>query len=165
MIESLNDKDPNSINLNADDVHTFYNFEAAPFSIHYQNPLKIGDQVFMSVDHFLQWSRFEEKTGMREKICQVSTPTELRTLTNTYENVRDDWTDIRQNILEEATLAKFSQHEDLREQLMGTGKKLLVAIDNDKWLGLKEIDGVQSGENGLGMALQTIRTKFMTDLE
>ncbi len=50
--------------------------------------------------------------------------------------LRKDWESVKDSIMHEAVLAKFTQHADLREVLLGTGDaKLVEHTENDRLLG------------------------------
>lgn len=82
---------------------------------------------------------------------------------------RQSWNGVRQIIVYEGLLAKFSQNEDLRQQLLATGEALLVECSaTDKiWAnGLamndpRRLDPEQwQGQNLLGYALMRVREKL-----
>lgn len=74
--------------------------------------------------------------------------------------LRQDWYDIRVEIMREALLAKFTQHEGLKQQLISTQQRPIVenAPSDDFWgCGL---DG--KGENHLGKLLMAIRGELQS---
>ncbi len=55
--------------------------------------------------------------------------------------LRPDWDAVKDSLMRDAVRAKFAQHEDIREILLGTGDELLIeAALNDSYWG--------SGPNG-----------------
>ena len=69
--------------------------------------------------------------------------------------LRRDWESVKDSIMRDAVLAKFTQHEELRELLMGTGDaKLVEHTTNDSYWG---DGGDGSGRNMLGIILMEIR--------
>jgi len=72
--------------------------------------------------------------------------------------LRRDWESVKVNIMREAILAKFTQHEDLRELLLATGDaKIIEHTTNDDYWG----DGGDGrGKNMLGRILMDTRTKL-----
>jgi ribA/ribD-fused uncharacterized protein len=72
--------------------------------------------------------------------------------------LRKDWESAKDRIMHEAVLAKFAQHADLREILLGTGDAEIVEHTvNDAYWGNGD-DG--SGENRLGQILMRVREEL-----
>lgn len=70
--------------------------------------------------------------------------------------LRRDWESAKVNVMREAVLAKFSQHDELRELLLSTGDaKLIEHTENDDYWG---DGGDGSGKNMLGRILMDVRT-------
>jgi ribA/ribD-fused uncharacterized protein len=70
--------------------------------------------------------------------------------------MRDDWDQIKYDIMKECVLAKFVQHHDLLEQLLETGDEELIEDSPVDWFWGCGADG--TGKNMLGKALMEIRT-------
>lgn len=73
--------------------------------------------------------------------------------------LREDWEHVKEQIMYEICLAKFTQNEDLKEKLLTTGDALLIEGNNwndREW-------GVCNGEgkNKLGAILMKIRAEIM----
>eukprot|EP00698_Gefionella_okellyi_P011400 TRINITY_DN29_c1_g1_i5.p1 TRINITY_DN29_c1_g1~~TRINITY_DN29_c1_g1_i5.p1 ORF type:complete len:184 (-),score=30.90 TRINITY_DN29_c1_g1_i5:39-590(-) len=69
--------------------------------------------------------------------------------------LRPDWEDVKENVMMRALLAKFEQHSDFRELLLGTGDARLVEHTNrDAYWG---DGGDGSGKNRLGICLMKLR--------
>jgi N-glycosidase YbiA len=65
--------------------------------------------------------------------------------------LRQDWESVKDSIMHEAVRAKFTQHADLREVLLGTGDARIVEhTQNDRYWG---DGGDGSGQNRLGEIL------------
>ncbi len=72
--------------------------------------------------------------------------------------LRPDWEHVKENVMREAVLAKFAQHDDLRAILLGTGDALLVEhTGNDSYWG---DGGDGSGRNRLGHVLMSVRDEL-----
>jgi ribA/ribD-fused uncharacterized protein len=72
--------------------------------------------------------------------------------------LRRNWESIKVQVMTEAVLAKFSQHEDLRTLLLATDDALLVEhTDNDAYWG---DGGDGSGKNMLGQVLMRVRDQL-----
>lgn len=76
--------------------------------------------------------------------------------------LRRDWESAKVNVMREALLAKFTQHEDLRQLLLSTGDaKIIEHTANDDYWG----DGGDGrGKNMLGRLLAELRTTLRTQV-
>ena len=74
--------------------------------------------------------------------------------------LRKDWEQVKDRIMEEIVRAKFSQNEELKEQLLATGDAQLVEGNrwNDHYWGVDIRSGV--GENHLGKILMKVRSEL-----
>lgn len=72
--------------------------------------------------------------------------------------LRNDWESVKDLIMRQAVLAKFTQHDDLRELLLATGDaKLVEQTTNDSYWG----DGGDGrGKNMLGRILMEVREQL-----
>jgi N-glycosidase YbiA len=69
--------------------------------------------------------------------------------------LRKDWAAVKDNIMHEAVLAKFTQHADLRGILLATGdSEIIEHTANDAYWG---DGGDGSGKNMLGLILFRVR--------
>ena len=72
--------------------------------------------------------------------------------------LRKEWESAKDSIMHEAVLAKFSQHADLGEILLGTGDaKIVEHTANDAYWG---DGGDGSGRNKLGQILMQVREEL-----
>ncbi len=72
--------------------------------------------------------------------------------------LRRDWESIKDNVMRDAVMAKFTQHDDLCERLLATGNaKLVEHTANDDYWG---DGGDGSGKNMLGQILMGVREKL-----
>lgn len=85
--------------------------------------------------------------------------------------MEEEWEDQREDIVFQGNLAKFTQHPDLRDYLLGTGDRVLVeASPTDRvWgVGLRMGDPRLDdplrwrGENLLGFSLVRVRAALLT---
>ena len=69
--------------------------------------------------------------------------------------LRRDWESAKLNVMREALLAKFTQHDELRELLLSTGDaKIVEHTENDSFWG---DGGDGTGKNMLGQLLMATR--------
>lgn len=75
-------------------------------------------------------------------------------------SLRPDWEEVKDNIMYEIVLAKFTQHPELAEKLLATGEKILVEGNtwHDVYWGVDIRKG--EGENRLGRILMRVRTEL-----
>ena len=73
---------------------------------------------------------------------------------------RKDWKEVRVQVMKKALVAKFTQHDDLRQLLIGTRKRKLVEQSpyDTFWGDGGPRDG--SGKNQLGKLLMEVREEL-----
>ena len=77
--------------------------------------------------------------------------------------LRKDWESVKDKLMHEAVLAKFTQHADLREILLATGGSVLVEhTANDAYWG---DGGDGSGKNRLGQILMRVRGELREQVD
>lgn len=92
-----------------------------------------------------------------ERMCEFVSlnPSEAKHL-GRYVPLRSDWDEVKDGIMYEIVLAKFTQNERLRNALLATGDANLIETNNwgDRYWGEDE-EG--NGENHLGKTLEKVR--------
>ena len=74
--------------------------------------------------------------------------------------LRSDWETAKDDIMRTAVRAKFTQHAEMRQQLLDTGDAQLVEhTTNDSYWG---DGGDGSGKNMLGIILMEVRTELQS---
>jgi ribA/ribD-fused uncharacterized protein len=108
-------------------------------------------------EHFFQAQKFAG-TPHEEEIRQAKSPAIAARMGRSRQRpLRKDWESVKDQVMLEAVRAKFTQHEDLRTTLLGTGDALLVEHTvNDSYWG----DGGGSGLNRLGQILMQVREEL-----
>jgi len=111
---------------------------------------------FATVEHYFQASKAVDPLEF-EQIRRASTPGEAKRL-GKFCTLRKDWEKVKLEIMSYALTAKFQQHPDLREQLLGTGAALLVEGNTwgDRYWGSCK----GKGENHLGRLLMCVRKEM-----
>lgn len=76
-------------------------------------------------------------------------------------NLRADWEAVKDDVMYQVCLDKFTRNPDLREKLLATGKEYLE--EGNTWGDCTwgTVDGI--GENRLGIILMRIRAKLLTE--
>jgi len=125
------------------------------FSNFYIAPIKIDGKIYMTVEHYFQSMKaLDEKE--REKIRKAPTPKEAKILGRRVK-LRPDWEKIKERIMYKALMAKFTQHQDLKELLLSTGNaKLHEDSPYDKYWGVK-------GKDRLGILLMKVREQLQKE--
>lgn len=76
--------------------------------------------------------------------------------------LRRDWESMKEQVMLEALRAKFTQHEELKATLLGTGESILIEhTANDSYWG---DGGDGSGKNRLGHLLMKVREELRDEV-
>lgn len=128
--------------------------------------------LFSSMEQFMMYKKamcFDDQI-VANKILETKDVAEIKALGRQVSNYNDSiWNGMRQILIYEGLLAKFTQNEDLKEQLISTGDAILAecAVKDRIWgIGLsmtspKRLDIYQwNGQNLLGYALMLVRKRI-----
>ncbi len=113
-----------------------------------------------TVEHFFQAQKFPG-TEQALKIRKAKTPRDAKKFGRDRSvPLRDDWDEVKDDIMRRAVMQKFRTHHDLQEMLLATGEEELVEnAPSDYYWGCGA-DG--SGKNMLGQILMEVRAHFIT---
>lgn len=106
--------------------------------------------------------KFPTVPSHQEKIRTNKSPVSAKKWGKNKIGFRQDWSQVKDNVMYKALVAKFSQHQDLRELLLDTGNYILVEhTKRDNYWG----DGGDGGngtigKNMLGKLLVRVRNEF-----
>lgn len=128
------------------------------FSNFARYPIRLHGKTWPTSEHFFQAQKYAG-TPREEEIRQAKTPREAARLGRDRKvRLRRDWESVKDAVMREAVLAKFTQHDDLRELLLSTGDATLVEhTQNDSYWG---DGGDGSGRNMLGRILMEVRDEL-----
>ncbi len=106
-----------------------------------------------------------EKTIYREEkeiIAKIEKATDVKKYGSSMTISKEFWDEYRLIAMTKVLMAKFTQNEDLKEQLLATGDKLLVETNwwNDRFWG-EDING--NGKSMLGECLMAVRSLLNTN--
>ena len=126
------------VDLNAADVHAFYNASSADaLSLSMRcaaAPFAFGGATYGTLEEF--WRAMDGETIER-----------------------------RRELLGEAIRAQYASEgaasSGLRQHLLETAPKMIVCVDTDPWLGMQAAGGISTGQNGMGRALMATRDELM----
>lgn len=138
----------------------------------YPSEFIVDGTVFSSMEQYMMYKKavcFHDKE-IADKILMTDDVVEIKALGKLVANYNDNyWNGVRQIIVFEGLLAKFSQNEDLKTLLKATGNTLLAecAVRDRIWgigLSMKDPDRFEidkwKGQNLLGYALMMVREQL-----
>lgn len=131
----------------SDEYGCFSNFSA--------HEIRLKGKLWPTSEHYFQAMKFQS-TEHQEAIRKQRSPMiAARMGRDRKRPLRRDWESVKDAIMRDAVLAKFSQHADIRAILLGTGDaKLVEHTSNDAYWG---DGGDGSGRNQLGQILMSVR--------
>lgn len=133
----------------------------------YPASFELKGKTFNCVEQYMMWSKaiLFKDNETAEQILRESNPAKIKGLGRQVKGYKDSyWASVRYEIVKEGLLAKFSQNDDLREQLLDTNGKFAECAKNDCIWGIglgiqdpRRIDRMQwNGQNLLGFALEEV---------
>jgi N-glycosidase YbiA len=119
-------------------------------------PIFLDGLLWPTTEHYYQAMKYAG-TPYTEVIRQAYSPMLSKTLTRDPAHPpRADWDAVKDSVMFDAVLAKFTQHAHLRTLLLATGDaELIEHTANDSYWG---DGGDGSGRNQLGRTLMAVRT-------
>lgn len=136
-------------NSSTEIYNVFDNFTPFPCEI------QLDDKTWPSSEHYFQAQKSTDPAVV-ESVRAASDPIKAKMIGRTLQ-LRSDWEEIKTDIMYKAVKAKFSQHPDLQEILLGTGNRTITEHARDRIWG---DGGDGSGENRLGKILVRVRTEI-----
>ena len=135
--------------------------EYGEFSNFARFPIKLDGKVWPTSEHYYQAMKFESRKD-QEEARKAKTPMEAaRKGRDRKRKLRRDWESRKDNVMRKVLMAKFTQHEFLKELLLSTGGSVLVEhAENDSYWG---DGGDGSGKNMLGNLLMETRDKLLKE--
>ena len=124
-------------------------------------PFQLKGRAWPTTEHYFQAQKFAG-TEYEETIRQTKSPMIAARLGRSRAHpLRLDWENVKDDIMREALLAKFSQHPKLKSLLLSTGDTELVEHTKNDAYWADGGDG--TGKNRLGQLLMELRTKFRNE--
>jgi ribA/ribD-fused uncharacterized protein len=133
-----------------DDYGCFSNFAAYP--------IELDGRVWPTSEHYFQAQKFEDGAHA-EAIREASSPMiAARMGRDRSKALRRDWERVKDDVMLKAVRAKFTQHDELRSILLGTGDAMLVehTANDSYWAD----GGDGRGRNRLGQILMQVRDEL-----
>ena len=128
------------------------------FSNFSPHPVTLKGKTWPTSEHYFQAQKFAGAPD-EEEVRQAQSPRIAAQMGRSRQRpLRKDWETVKDSIMHEAVLAKFTQHADLRDILLGTGDAAIVEhTRNDAYWG----DGGDGrGKNKLGRTLMRVREEL-----
>lgn len=118
-------------------------------------PMELKGKTWRTVEHYFQAQKFagtEHEDELRETPSPMVVARKGR---SRKRPLREDWEEVKDEIMREAVQAKFEQHKDLREMLLNTGDQEIVEqTTRDYYWGC---GSKGTGKNTLGKILMEVR--------
>ena len=145
-------------------VINFYSVsgEYGCFSNFSPHPITLKGRTWPTSEHYFQAQKFAGTPDEEEVRLAKSPMIAARMGRSRKRPLRKDWESVKDSIMHEAVLAKFTQHADLREILLATGDATIVEhTENDAYWG---DGGDGSGKNRLGQILMEVREELRSGI-
>jgi ribA/ribD-fused uncharacterized protein len=128
------------------------------FSNFFHAPILIDGKVWPTSEHYFQAMKF---SGIDEEYAErirLSPKPGKAFFMGRRKQAREDWGEVKNEVMKNALRAKFTQHQELRQELLKTDNgNIIQRCGHDKYWG----DGYpDKGENMLGKLLMEIREEI-----
>jgi ribA/ribD-fused uncharacterized protein len=128
------------------------------FSNFFRASVRLKGKVWPTSEHYFQAQKFAGTPREEEIRLASSARVAARMGRSRQHPLRPDWEAMKDAIMREVVLAKFTQRNDLRDILLSTGDEALVEhTENDSYWG---DGGDGTGCNRLGQILMSVREEL-----
>ncbi len=136
------------------------NDEYGCFSNFAHYDFKLDGKRWMTSEHYFQAQKFSG-TEFEDIIRLLDNPMKAAEMGRNKDlPLREDWEQVKDDIMRKAVCAKFTQNHEIRHILMSTGKETIIENTiNDYYWGCGK-DG--SGKNMLGIILMEVRKELLS---
>jgi ribA/ribD-fused uncharacterized protein len=137
--------------------------EYGPFSNFSAYHLFLKGKKWRTSEHYFQAQKFAG-TSHETEIRMASSPMNAARMGRSRKRpLRRDWESVKNSVMREAVMAKFTQNKELKALLLSTGDATLVEhTANDSYWG---DGGDGTGKNMLGIILMEVRHKLKEEHE
>ena len=128
------------------------------FSNFSRHGVELDGLWWRTTEHYFQAQKFDDD-NYKERIRNTPDPKTAAHLGRSRKvPIREDWEEIKDDVMRKAVSKKFQTHVGLRELLLSTGEERLVeAAPGDYYWGCGA-DG--TGKNQLGLILEEVRKEL-----
>ena len=147
-------------------VTAFYS-KSSPLSNFYETNIKIDNDVFATVEQYLQYQKavFANKPDVARRIKNTKSPGLCKKFGDELPTEDSSWLPLAKKTLEKACIAKFQQNAYAKMFLLNTGETVLAEATRDKHWGiglslnspLINNQANWTGSNTFGNILMTVR--------
>lgn len=138
----------------SDEYGEFSNFAAYP--------IKIKGKTYPTSEHYFQAMKFSSAKDQKEVRTAKTPMLAAQKGRDRKRKLKRHWESMKDNVMREAVLQKFTQHKELKELLLSTGdSKLIEHTNRDSYWG---DGGDGKGKNKLGQILMQVRTTLSEKL-
>lgn len=153
------------IEFNMKTIINFYREgdEYGYFSNFSKHPITIDGKDYATTEHYFQamkfqGTKFEELVRIAKSASDAASEGRDRS-----KPLRKDWNEVKDEIMFKCVLAKFTQYDDLKSNLLKTKDALLVEhTRNDSYWG---DGGDGTGKNMLGITLMKVRDVILKEMK
>lgn len=132
--------------------------EYGEFSNFAPSPIRLKGGLWPTVEHYFQAQKFAGTEHEKQVRLANSPMIAARMGRSRSRPLRRDWEQVKENIMREGLRAKFTQHPQLRDLLIATGKRTLIEhTTNDRYWA---DGGDGKGRNRLGILLMELRAEL-----
>ncbi len=119
--------------------------------------ISMNDKWWSTVEHYYQAMKFND-TAYQEKIRLAHNAKKAKAVAYQNRDIRDDWDEVKDDIMYQAVLKKFQTHKTLQAELIATGQEEIVENSPMDFYWGCGADG--SGLNKLGQILMRVREEL-----
>lgn len=138
----------------------FYNIRDAYgcFSNFSPHGIEIGGKWYPTSEHYFQSQKFAG-TEHEELVRLVQKPRQAAEMgRDRARPLRQDWEQVKDDVMREAVLQKFLSHNDIQAELLATGEEELIEATTDDYYWGCGTNG--TGKNMLGIILMDVRDEI-----
>lgn len=137
-----------------------FNGEYRFLSNFWYSPIVLEEIWFRTAEHAFQSAKGVNFNEVRQ-VISAATPGDAKRLGRKIQ-MKDNWMDIRNEVMELIVRAKFQQNTNLKDLLIETGDLPIIELNNwgDTYWGMTEYMGIRKGQNFLGKILMKIRSEL-----
>ena len=121
-------------------------------------PIQLNGKIWPTTEHYFQAQKFAGTEHEEQIRVELSPMKAARMGRDRNRPLRPDGESVKDDVMRTALIAKFSQHQELKSLLLGTGDATIVEhTENDSYWG---DGGDGTGRNMLGIMLMEIRSEL-----
>ena len=132
------------------------------FSNFYRAQIYVDGRMWKTSEHYYQAMKFDGSPEHVDEVWRAKSPMDAAKVGRDRKRpLREDWEEVKDEVMYKAIKAKFTQHDNLKEILFLTGDAILVEhTTKDRYWG---DGGDGSGKNMLGKLLMVLRDDINTN--